>query len=161
MSEYHKLVVMGRPVAKSNMYGIRVVGKRAIMYTKKELEDFELTLGRIASTIIPETLTELQSIFVRYYQYGKRDIDIDNPLKAIFDSLDHSKTIKRGKVELQVCSTGIANDKLFQLVIAERVVAETKEEERIEIMIAPYEGILPFVKLILKEYDKDVSDKED
>ncbi|RPK20006.1 hypothetical protein EDO6_06523 [Paenibacillus xylanexedens] len=29
---------------------------------------------------------------------------------------------------------------------------ETKEEERLEILIAPYEGLMPFVELIVKEY---------
>jgi Holliday junction resolvase RusA-like endonuclease len=152
VSEYYKLVIMGRPVAKSNMYGVRVIGNMGVIYTKKELEDFELTLGGIASKVIPDVLKGLHSIYVRVYQYGKRTVDIDNTFKAILDSLDNSKTIKRGKRELKVCETGIENDKMFQLIIGERVECENKDDERLEILIAPYEGLMPFVKLIVKEY---------
>jgi Holliday junction resolvase RusA-like endonuclease len=152
--------MMGRPIAKSNMYGIRVVGKtirdaKAIMYTTKELEEYELTLGNIASLVIPEVLKGYHAIYVRIFQYGKRDIDVDNTFKAIQDSLDHGKTIKRGKKELQICETGIEDDKYFKLIIGERVTAESKEEERVEIMIAPYEGLFNFVKLIMKEYGEE------
>lgn len=123
-----------------------------MIYTTKELEEFELNLGAIASKTIPHVLTGLHAIYVRVYQYGKRVIDVDNVFKAILDSIDHSKTIKRGKRELQVCATGIENDKMFQLIIGERVECKSKEEERLEIIIAPYEGLLPFVNIVIKEY---------
>lgn len=157
MSEYYKLVVPGRPVAKSNMYGVRVIGKRGVIYTTKELEEYELTLGKIASSVIPEVLKGFHAIYVRIYQYGKRYIDVDNTFKAVQDSLDHGKTIKRGGKELQICDTGIEDDKYFQLIIGERVEAEDKENERLEILIAPYEGLLPFVEIILKEYGDENS----
>jgi hypothetical protein len=156
MSEFYKLVVDGRPIAKSNMYGVRAwIDKgraKGVIYTTKELEEYELTIGKIASSVIPQVLTGYHAIYVRIYQYGKRLIDVDNTFKAILDSIDHSKTITRGKSELKVCETGIENDKMFNLVIGERVECEKKDEERLEIIIAPYEGLMPFVKLIVKEY---------
>lgn len=156
MSEYYKLVIPGRPIAKSNCYGVRawIQGGKAkgVIYTTKELEDYELTIGKIAESVIPQTLFGLHAIYVRIYQYGKRYIDVDNTFKAIQDSLDHGKTITRGKREIRICETGIEDDKYFQLIIGERVEAESKEEEKIEVIIAPYEGLFPFVKLVMKEY---------
>lgn len=152
MSEFYKLVVPGRPIAKSNMYGVRVIGKRGLIYTTKELEEYELTIGGIASKAIPHVLTGYHSIYVRIFQYGKRHIDVDNCFKAIQDSLDHGKTINRGKSKIQICETGIEDDKYFQLVVGERVFCNSKEEERIEILIAPYEGLMPFARLITEEY---------
>ncbi len=157
MTEFYKLVVPGRPIAKSNMYGVRVIGKRGIIYTTKELEEYELTIGGIASKAIPHVLTGYHCIYVRIYQYGQRHIDVDNCFKAIQDSIDHGKTIKRGNNRIQICETGIEDDKYFQLIIGERVFCESKEEERLEILIAPYEGLVPFVELIVKEYANENS----
>jgi Holliday junction resolvase RusA-like endonuclease len=138
------------------MYGVRVIGRRGVIYTTKELEEYELTIGAIASKVIPEVLTGLHAIYVRIYQAGKRTIDVDNTFKAIQDSLDHGKTIKRGKKEIQICETGIEDDKLFQLIIGERINIDDKEQERIEIIVAPYTDLLSFVMLIMGEYMDEV-----
>jgi Holliday junction resolvase RusA-like endonuclease len=151
MNDFHKIVMPGRPIAKSNMYRVRVIGKRGLLYTTRELEEFELTLGKIVGETIPEVLTGNHALYVRVYQHGKRTIDIDNTFKAILDSFDHGKKIKRGEREIQVCATGIEDDKLFQLIIGERFECEDKEDERLEIFVAPYHGLLPFVSLVLKE----------
>lgn len=110
-------------------------------------------VGEEASRVIPHVLDGLHCLYLRIYQYGKRWIDVDNCFKGVQDGLDHTKTIKRGKQEIQVCSTGIANDKLFQLIIGERIVCENADEQRIEAIIAPYEGLLDFVMTIGKEYE--------
>jgi Holliday junction resolvase RusA-like endonuclease len=155
MDKFYKFVIDQRPVAKSNMYGVRVIGKRGIIYTTKALEDYELKVGQLAREVIPNVLTGFQSIYIRVYQKGKKWIDIDNCFKAIQDGLDNTKTIKRGKKEIKVCETGIANDKYFQLVIGERIIVETEEEQRVEVLIAPYEGLLKFVGTIAEEYKLD------
>jgi hypothetical protein len=142
------------------MYGVRswIEGTRAkgVIYTTKELEDYELMIGEIASKFIPEVLDGYHSVYLRIYQHGKKFIDVDNCFKAVQDSVDHSKTIKRGKNELQVCKTGIVNDKLFQLIVGERIIVDKAEEQRIEVLIAPYKGIFKFASLI-----KDIYELED
>jgi hypothetical protein len=158
LSDYYKLVIMGRPLPKSNMYGIRawIEGKRAkaIIYTTKELEDYELMIGEIAGIAIPEVLVGYYSLYVRIYQKGLRFIDIDNSLKGIQDSLDSTKYITRNKVNIKICPTGILDDKYFQLIVGERFIFENKseEEERIEIIIAPYRGIFGLAETIREEY---------
>lgn len=126
-----------------------------MIYTTKELEEYEIMIGTIADAIIPETLVGFQSLYVRIYQHGKRWIDVDNAFKGILDGLDSSKVIKRGKKQIQVCTTGVENDKFFQLIIGERVFTDDKANERIEILIAPYEGMLPFVEIIDSEYGEE------
>lgn len=154
--DYYFITKEGRPIPKSNLYKTRVVGKRAIIYTTKELEEYEIALGKIAEAIIPETLKGYHSLYLRVYSYGKRMIDIDNCYKAILDSLDNTKIIKKGKNEIQVCKTGIENDKYFQLLVGERIIVNSKDEERLEIIISPYEGLDNLVKLV-----KDVYNLED
>jgi hypothetical protein len=159
MEDYYFVTVDGRPLAKSNMYGVRVVGTgkkaKGIIYTTRELEEYELMIGRIVSNVIPKTIETYTSIYLRVYQHGKRWIDIDNCFKAIGDGVDNSKTIKRGNDKIQVCETGIKNDKLFQLLIGERIHVESKEDERVELIIAEYKGIIHFTNLISEHYDLD------
>lgn len=157
--DYYRLVIEGRPIAKSNMYGVRawVEGTRAkgVIYTTRELEDFELMVGAIAEEVIHETLTGYHCLYVRTYQHGKKWIDVDNVFKAIQDSLDTGKKIKRGKKEIQICRTGIKDDKLFQLIIGERIIVDSADQQRVEILIAPYKGIFRFVDLIREVYGID------
>jgi Holliday junction resolvase RusA-like endonuclease len=135
------------------MYGARQLGpKRAVIYTTKELEEYELMVGEIASATIPEVLNGYHSLYLRIYQHGKRFVDVDNCFKAVQDGMDNEKTIKRGKKEIRVCETGIANDKMFQLIIGERIVCESAEEQRIEVLIAEYRGIFHFASLIKEIY---------
>lgn len=150
--EHYRFIIDGRPIAKSNMYGVRVIGKRGIIYTTKELEDFELMIGKIAEEVIPETLNTYQCLYLRIYQHGKKWIDVDNVFKGVQDSLDSGKKIKRGKKEIQICSTGIKDDKLFQLIIGERIIVASAEEQRVEVLIAPYQGLFKFVDLIRDVY---------
>jgi hypothetical protein len=139
-------------LAKSNLYGARCIGGRGAIYTTKELEEYELMVGKLASESIPNTLEGLHCLYLRIYQHGKRWIDVDNCFKGVQDGIDNGKTIKRGKKEIQICETGISDDKMFHIIIGERVFCETAEEQRIEVLIAPYEGLMNFVKLIVKEY---------
>jgi Holliday junction resolvase RusA-like endonuclease len=143
------------------MYGVRVVGKRGIIYTTKELEDFELMVGKIAEEHIPEILNGYHCMYLRVYQHGKKWIDIDNVFKTIQDSLDNGKKIKRGKNEIQICKTGIKDDKLFQLIIGERIIVGSAEEQKVEILIAPYEGLFRFVDVIREAYGIDENYFED
>jgi hypothetical protein len=91
-------------------------------------------------------------MYLRVYQHGKRWIDVDNVFKAIQDSLDVTKTIKRGKKEIQICDTGIANDRLFQLIIGERIHVESKEEERVELIIEEYKGLFHLADTVKNHY---------
>src|SRR5437764_9825943 len=144
MSGYMKhyfISIPQRTIAKSNMYGVRVIGKRGMIYTTRDLEDYEMMIGQIANDVIPETITTYASMYMRVYQHGKKWIDIDNCFKAIQDGLDATKKIKRGKSEIQVCNTGIANDKFFQLIIGERIHCEKSEEQRVELIITEYNGL--------------------
>lgn len=156
MQEYYHLTIPQRPVAKSNMYGVRVVGSgrsaRGIMYTTRDLEDYEMMIGKIANDVIPETINTYASLYMRIYQHGKKWIDIDNCFKAVQDSLDATKVIKRGKNEIQVCNTGIANDKLFQLIIGERIHVETAEEQRVELILTEYKGLFHFSDVVKEHY---------
>ncbi|HLI46122.1 MAG TPA: hypothetical protein VKU94_02915 [Geobacterales bacterium] len=149
------LEIPGRPIPKSNIYKARVVGNRAVIYTTKELEQYEMMIGKIAEEAIPEILRGFHSLYLRVYSTKGRLIDIDNCYKALLDSLDNSKVIKRGKKEVQVCNTGIENDKYFQLLVGERIIVDKKEEERLEVIIAPYEGLFKFSNLIKKIYNLD------
>ena len=157
MEKYYHFTIPGRPIAKSNMYGVRawVEGKRAkgVIYTTKELEEYEIMIGEIASKFIPEVLDGYHSLYLRIYQHGKKFIDVDNCFKAVQDSVDNSKTIKRGKKEINICETGIANDKLFQLIVGERIIVEKAEEQRIEVLIAPYKGLFKFAELVKSVYE--------
>lgn len=150
--DYYFVTIDGRPVAKSNMYGVRVIGKRGIIYTTKDLEEYELSVGKAVQEVVKETIQGYTSLYMRVYQHGKRWIDVDNCFKAIQDGLDHTKTIKRGKNEIQVCETGIANDKLFQLIIGERVHVESAEEQRIELILTEYKGLFHLVDCIKDKY---------
>ena len=153
--EYYLLEIPGRPIAKSNTYRARVVGggKRAIIYTTRDLEEYEMMVGRIANNIIPETINTYASAYVRVYQHGKSWIDIDNTFKGIFDGLDASKIIKRGKKNIQVCETGIANDKYFQLVVGERIHVANSDEQRIEVIITEYKGLVELVDVVKHHYE--------
>jgi Holliday junction resolvase RusA-like endonuclease len=134
------------------MYGVRVIGKRGIIYTTRDLENYEMMVGQIANDVIKETITTYASMYMRVYQHGKRWIDVDNVFKAVQDSLDVTKTIKRGKTEIQVCQTGIANDRLFQLIIGERIHVESKEEERVELIIEEYKGLFHLADTVKSHY---------
>lgn len=141
-----------RPLSKSNMYKARAIGNRAIVYTTREMEDFQIMIGGLAQQLIPKTLTGFYSIYTRCYS-TKRLYDVDNPLKAILDSLDNSKKIKRGKKEIILCEdSGIENDKNFWLVASERFLVDTPQEERVEVIISPYRGIFNFANLISEIY---------
>jgi hypothetical protein len=157
MQDYYFLEIAGRPVAKSNMYGVRVIGKppkvRGMIYTTRDLEDYEMMVGRVANDVIPETINTYASMYMRIYQCGKLWIDVDNCFKAVQDGLDHTKTITRNKKEIKICDTGIANDKYFQLIIGERVHVETKEEQRIELIITEYKGLFNLVNTVGKHYN--------
>lgn len=157
--EYYFLEIPGRPIAKSNSYGVRVVGSgakaRGLIYTKRELEDYEMMVGQIANDVIPETINTYASMYVRVYQKGKQFIDIDNVLKALGDGLDVTKKIKRGKNEIQVCNTGIANDKYIQLIIVERIHVESAEEQRVDLIISEYKGLFHLVDAIKEQYGLD------
>lgn len=150
--EYYMITLQERPPAKSNMYGVRCVGKLGVIYTKKELEDYELKIGALAEKVIPHVLDGYHAIFLRIYQYGKKFIDVDNTFKATQDGIDNGKKIKKGKKEIQICKTGIRDDKYFQLIAGERVFVDTKEEERIEVIITKYKGIIHLSNLIQKIY---------
>jgi Holliday junction resolvase RusA-like endonuclease len=150
--EHYFIEIPQRPIAKSNMYGVRVIGKRGIIYTTRDLEDYEMMVGQIANDVIKETITTYASMYMRVYQHGKRWIDVDNVFKAVQDSLDVTKTIKRGKNEIQVCQTGIANDRLFQLIVGERIHVESKEEEKVELIIEEYKGLFHLVDTVKKQY---------
>jgi Holliday junction resolvase RusA-like endonuclease len=156
MQDYYFLDIAGRPVPKSNVYGVRVIGSgksaRGMIYTTKELEDYEMMVGKIANDIIPETINAYASLYMRVYQHGKRWIDVDNCFKAIQDGLDATKIIKRGKKEIQVCNTGIANDKYFQLIVGERIHVESAEEQRIELIITEYAGLFNLVDVVKNHY---------
>jgi Holliday junction resolvase RusA-like endonuclease len=150
--EHYFIEIPQRPIAKSNMYGVRVIGKRGMIYTTRDLEDYEMMIGQIANDVIDETITTYASMYMRVYQHGKKWIDIDNCFKAIQDGLDHTKVIKRGKKEIQVCNTGIANDKLFQLIIGERIHCEKAEEQRVELIITEYKGLFGLVDVVKEHY---------
>lgn len=134
------------------MYGVRVIGKRGMIYTTRDLEDYEMMIGQIANDVIPETITTYASMYMRVYQHGKKWIDIDNCFKAIQDGLDATKKIKRGKSEIQVCNTGIANDKFFQLIIGERIHCEKSEEQRVELIITEYKGLFGLCNVVQEHY---------
>lgn len=156
--EYYFLEIPGRPIAKSNTYRARVVGgnkKRAIIYTTRELEEYEMMVGRIANDVIPETINTFASAYVRVYQHGKTWIDIDNTFKGILDGLDKTKTIKRGKNEIRVCETGIANDRYFQLVVGERIHVANADEQRVEVIISEYKGLIELIDIIKHHYEID------
>jgi hypothetical protein len=163
--DYYWFTIHGRPIAKSNMYGVRawVEGKRAkgVIYTTKELEEYELLVGQIAGETIPQVLNGYHCLYLRIYQHGKKFIDVDNCFKAIGDGIDNTKTIKRGTKEIQVCKTGIANDKYFQLTIGERIIVSSAEEQRVEVLIAPYQGLFRFVDTIREVYGIDENYFED
>lgn len=170
MSDYYFLDIAGRPVAKSNMYGVRVIGKRqgnavvnprGMIYTTRDLEDYEMMIGQIANDVIPETINTYASMYMRIYQHGKRWIDVDNCFKAIGDGLDATKKIKRGKNEIQVCDTGIANDKYFQLVIGERFHVESAEEQRVELIVSEYKGLFSLVDTVRDHYGLEDNYYED
>jgi hypothetical protein len=154
--EHYFLEIPGRPVAKSNMYGVRVIGSgkkaRGMIYTTRDLEDYEMMIGQIANDVIPETINGYASMYMRIYQHGKRWIDVDNCFKAVQDGLDATKVIKRGKNEIQVCNTGIANDKYFQLIIGERIHVESAEEQKIELIITEYKGLFNLVDVVKEHY---------
>jgi hypothetical protein len=154
--ESYFIEIPGRPVAKSNMYGVRVIGTgknaRGMIYTTRDLEDYEMMIGRIANEIIPETINTYASMYMRIYQHGKKWIDVDNCFKAVQDGLDATKKIKRGKNEIQVCNTGIANDKYFQLIIGERIHVESAEEQKIELIITEYKGLINLVDVVKEHY---------
>lgn len=162
---YYFLEIPGRPIAKSNLYGVRVVGKRlpngavmnpkGMIYTTRDLEDYEMMIGQIANDAIPETINTYASMYMRVYQHGKKWIDVDNCFKAIQDGLDSTKVIKRGKNEIQICNTGIANDKFFQLIIGERIHVESTEEQRVEIIIEEYKGLFHLVDTVKEYYELD------
>lgn len=156
MQDYYFVTIDGRPIAKSNMYGVRVVGKRGIMYTTKELEEYELLVGKAVSDAIPTILPhDFYSIYLRIYQHGKKWIDVDNCFKAIQDGMDSTKTIKRGKQEIKVCESGIENDRYFQLIVGERIIVESAEEQRVELIIAPYRGLFNLVSIVKEHYKID------
>jgi Holliday junction resolvase RusA-like endonuclease len=150
--EYHFLEIPGRPIAKSNMYGVRVIGKRGMIYTTRDLENYEMMVGEIANNAIPKTIDTYASVYLRVYQSGKRWLDIDNTFKAILDGLDTTKKIKRGKEEIHVCKTGIANDRYFQLLIGERIHVETQEEQRVELIITEYRGLFDLANTVKEHY---------
>jgi Holliday junction resolvase RusA-like endonuclease len=138
------------------MYGVRVIGKppkvRGMIYTTRDLEDYEMMVGRVANDVIPETINTYASMYMRIYQHGKKWIDVDNCFKAVQDGLDATKVIDRGKNKIQVCDTGIANDKYFQLIIGERIHVETAEEQRIELVITEYKGLFHLVDTVKNHY---------
>lgn len=148
-----------RPLAKSNMYRAKPLGpKRAAIYTTNEMKDYQIRIGEEVKKIIPKTLTGLHSIYVRCYSVDAESklYDIDNPLKAVLDSTESTKKIKNGKKEIFICEgSGIDNDKHYQLAIGERVFVKTKEEERIEVLIAPYRGLLDFAMTITSVYQEE------
>ncbi|MNT45319.1 hypothetical protein D3C72_1818980 [compost metagenome] len=147
-----------RPLAKSNLYRARAVGKRAIIYTTKEMEEYQIHIGEMVKKVIPKTLTGLHSIYVRCYSTRTKLYDIDNPLKAILDSTESTKKIKRGKKEIYICeNSGVDNDKNYQLAIGERIFVDDKDEERIEVIITPYRGIMDLAKLIVLTYEGEES----
>jgi hypothetical protein len=143
------------------MYGVRVIGKRGMIYTTRDLEDYEIMIGQIANDVIKETINTYASMYLRVYQQGKRWIDVDNVFKAVQDSLDVTKTIKRGKKEIKICDTGIANDRLFQLIIGERIHVESKEEERVELVIEEYKGLFHLVDTVKNHYGLEENYYED
>lgn len=162
MLDYYFINIEGRPVAKSNLYGVRVVGKRAgknmivnprgIIYTTRVLEDYEMMIGQKVQEIVPEVIEGYASLYVRVYQHGKRWIDVDNCFKAIQDGMDNTKTIKRGKQEIQVCQTGISNDKMFQLIAGERIHVENADEQRVEFIVTEYKGLFHLVDCVREHY---------
>lgn len=153
LHDYYFITIEGRPIAKSNMYGVRVIGRRGTIYTTKDLEDYELGVGKVVSEIIPETLPHgFYSLYLRIYQHGKKWIDVDNCFKAIQDGMDATKTIKRGKNEIKVCESGIENDKYFQLIVGERIIVEEAEEQRVELIIEPYQGLFHLADTVKKHY---------
>jgi len=154
---YYYVELLQRPIAKSNMYGVRVVGKppkqRGIIYTTRELEDYEILIGKLVEQVIPKTIDSYTSLYVRIYQHGKKWIDIDNCFKAIQDGMDSKKTIKRGQKDIRVCETGMEDDKLFQLIIGERIHVENAEEQRVEIIVEDYKGLFHLVDTVRSHYN--------
>ena len=155
--EYYLLEIPGRPVPKANVYRARIIKKGpkpyATIYTTAELENYEMMVGQIASEVIPQTIEGLVSVYVRVYQHGKRWIDIDNAFKGILDGIDASKVIKKGKQSINVCSTGIENDKYVQLIVGERVHVNFEEEQRVEVIITEYKGLFHLTEVLKHHYD--------